>query len=42
MDNHEIGKILFSYVKNMDCHKGELAERAGITHSAISSIEMAK
>nr|WP_248377182.1 helix-turn-helix domain-containing protein [Vibrio parahaemolyticus] len=35
-------KILFSYVKKHGLSQRELAERAGITHSAISSIENGK
>ncbi|GAL17551.1 HTH-type transcriptional regulator PuuR [Vibrio maritimus] len=42
MDNHQIGKNIAQLRKERGLSQRELAERAGITHSAISSIENAK
>ena len=42
MDNQEIGKNIVQLRKEHGLSQRELAERAGITHSAISSIENAK
>lgn len=42
MDNHEIGKNIVQLRKKHGLSQRELAERAGITHSAISSIENGK
>lgn len=42
MDNLEIGKTIVQLRKKHELSQRELAERAGITHSAISSIENGK
>ncbi|MDF2154622.1 HTH-type transcriptional regulator PuuR [Vibrio sp. CAU 1672] len=42
MDNHQIGKNIVQLRKQHGLSQRELAERAGITHSAISSIENGK
>ncbi|MCZ4292938.1 MULTISPECIES: HTH-type transcriptional regulator PuuR [Vibrio] len=42
MDNQEIGKNIVQLRKQNGLSQRELAERAGITHSAISSIENGK
>ncbi|EKY4214193.1 XRE family transcriptional regulator [Vibrio alginolyticus] len=42
MDNQEIGKNIVQLRKKHGLSQRELAERAGITHSAISSIENGK
>ncbi|WP_338137424.1 HTH-type transcriptional regulator PuuR [Vibrio mediterranei] len=42
MDNHQIGKNIAQLRKERGLSQRELAEKAGITHSAISSIENAK
>ena len=42
MDNQEIGKNIVQLRKKNGLSQRELAERAGITHSAISSIENGK
>lgn len=42
MDNLEIGKTIVQLRKKHELTQRELAERAGITHSAISSIENGK
>ena len=42
MDNQQIGKNIAHLRKERGWSQRELAERAGITHSAISSIENGK
>lgn len=42
MDNQQVGKNIVQLRKEHGLSQRELAERAGITHSAISSIENAK